>query len=54
MTLAVDGWTSLKHEKRLNIVLLCEQRAIFWQTIPLEYGKFLAALSFLVLEAEGI
>ena len=34
IALAIDGWTNVKHTKVLNIVLICENKAYYWRSIP--------------------
>ena len=33
VTVALDGWTNVNHEKVTNIVLLCGGRAFYWRSI---------------------
>ena len=39
VALALDGWTRWNYEKVLNFVVLWQDKAIFWNTIPASYGE---------------
>jgi hypothetical protein len=33
VTLALDGWTNVNHNKVTNLILLCGGRAYYWKSI---------------------
>ncbi len=33
VSIAIDGWTNVKHTKVLNVVLMCDNRAYYWRSI---------------------
>lgn len=53
MAIALDGWTKWSHEKFINFVILWNQKAIFWNTIPSKYGKSASTVMGLLKMAIG-
>ena len=57
VSLALDGWTSWRHKKMMNIVLFLNSQAVFWRTLPLAFGKAAKVVYIIIkkaiLEIEG-
>jgi hypothetical protein len=44
VALCLDGWTSYRHRKFVNMVLMHEGTAVFWRSYPSNFGKSAAVL----------